>query len=88
MTKEQLDQLETIYDLTSHAGWDLVVLECDEKVRNIKDNIVQPGELTGYELGVLHGKVMTYNEIVNMRRLVRLVLDQESKDDSGEADIL
>ena len=88
MTNEQRQQLETIHDLTSHSGWDLVVLECEEKVKNIKEGIVQPGELSGYELGILHGKVMTYNEIINMRRLVRLVLEQETEESHGETNIL
>lgn len=79
---EQQKKLETLFDLTSHPGWSVLGKDLEDRVEALKEGLAT-NESSTYELGLVHGHIKVYRELINLRNLIEMVLKDQQ--DDGEA---
>jgi hypothetical protein len=78
-TQEQITKLETLFDMTSHTGWGLLIEDLEERVNAIKEGMLN-GELSTYDVGLAQAHVKVFREFINLRKMIDMALRQQQED--------
>lgn len=76
-------KLETLFDLTNHAGWKLLTSDMQDRIEATKDGISR-AEVTAYQQGLANGHIKVYREMIGLRHYIELAREQSSEDDEVE----
>jgi hypothetical protein len=77
--EDQIQKLETLFDLTSHPGWKILVEDMEDRVDAIKESLTQ-GEVSAYDLGLAQAHVKVFREIITLRNMVEIAIKQSIED--------
>ncbi len=78
------EKLETLFDLTSHVGWKVLGEDLEKRVEALKEGLAS-NESTSYQLGLAHGHIKVYREMISLRSLVEMILKDMQEDEQAAA---
>lgn len=84
MNVEQRQKLESMFDLTSHPGWKVLGEDLEKRVDALKEGLATR-EATIYQLGLAHGHIKVYRELISLRDLIEMILKQDQEDMNEQA---
>jgi hypothetical protein len=77
--EDQIQKLETLFDLTSHPGWKILTEDMEDRIDAIKESLTQ-GEVSAYDLGLAQAHVKVFREITTLRNMVEIAIKQSIED--------
>lgn len=78
---EEIKKLETLFDLTSHPGWSVLVSDMEDRIEAIKESLTR-GEVSAYDLGLAQAHVKVYREIISLRDMIDAAIKQMQEDEA------
>jgi hypothetical protein len=77
-------KLESLFDMTSSPGWKILMEDLTDRVDNLKEAMTV-NEASSYQIGLAQGHIKVYRELINLRNMIEIAMDQAREDQNEQA---